>query len=145
MRAAIDAHRNGTSIRAQSGLFNAKKSGLQSICRTMLVPNSARIRTRPGPSSVAFVQADTPDQAAKASMTVQAGPKTQFGGFHCGLRRSAYQEPTVVVQPPTARTRTTVTLATTMGMANGNTRMERAGGSFAQTWIRTASRSSRGR
>jgi hypothetical protein len=39
-------------------------------------------------SPVAFVHADTPDQAAKANMTVQAGPKTQFGGFHDGLRRS---------------------------------------------------------
>jgi hypothetical protein len=131
MRAAIDAHRNGTSIRAQSGLFYAKKSGLQSICRTMLVPNRARIRTRPEPSFMAFVQADTPDQAARAKMTIQTGPKTQFGGFHGGLRRSAYQEPTVVVQPPTARTTITVTLATTIGMGKGNTQMERPGGSFA--------------
>src|SRR5665213_1574648 len=118
MRAAIDAHRNGTSIRAQSGLFNAKKSGLQSICRTMLTPNSARIRTRPGSSFPTFVQVDTPDHAARAKITVQAGPKTQFGGFHGGLRRCSYQVPTVVVQPPTARTKITVTLATTTGMAN---------------------------
>ena len=41
---------------------------------------------------MAFVQADTPDQAARANMTVQAGPKTQFGGFHCGLRSFAYQD-----------------------------------------------------
>jgi hypothetical protein len=80
---------------------------------------------------MAFVQADTPDQAARANMTVQAGPKTQFGGFHGGLLSFAYQEPTVVVQPPTARTRITMTLATTMGMANWNTRMEPAGSSFA--------------
>ena len=86
----------------------------------MLTPNSVRIRARPRSSSTALVQAHTPDQAASANMTVQAGPKTQFGGFHCGLRRSAYQVPTVVVQPPTARTKITVALAITMGMAMGN-------------------------
>src|ERR1700750_3116663 len=118
MRAAIESQRKGTSIRAQSGLFNAKKSGLQSMCSTMLTPNSARIKTRPGSSPTAFVQANTPEHAARAKMTVQAGPKTQFGGFHCGLRRDAYQVPTVVVQPPTARTRIAVTLATIIGMAN---------------------------
>jgi hypothetical protein len=90
------------------------------------MPKSVRIRTRPG-SSVAFVHADTPDQAAKANMTVQAGPKTQLGGFQGGLRRSPYQVPTVVVQPPTARTRITATLANTMGTVNCDTQMEGAG------------------
>src|ERR1700709_1656752 len=99
MSAAIESHRNGISIRAQSGLFSAKKSGLQSMWKTTLMLKSARIRIRPA-SSVAFIQADTPDQAARANMTVQAGPKTQLGGFHGGLRRSSYQVPTVVVQPP---------------------------------------------
>jgi hypothetical protein len=48
-------------------------------------------------------------------MTVQAGPKIQFGGFHDGLRRSSYQVPTVVVPPPTASIKITMTIAATMG------------------------------
>ena len=115
MRAAIESQRNGTSTSAQSGRFNAKKSGLQSICRTILLAKSERIRIRPA-SSGALVHAETPDHAAKPNMTVQAGPNIQFGGFQDGLRRSSYQGPTVVVHPPTASTRITVAAAITIGV-----------------------------
>jgi hypothetical protein len=49
------------------------------------------MKARPGPSSTTLFHADTPDQAARDKMTVQAGPKIQFGGFHDGLRKSRYQ------------------------------------------------------
>lgn len=113
--AMIESHRNGTSIKAQSGRFSVKKSGLQSMCRTMLMPKRTTIKTCPEPS--ARVHAKTPDHAAKPRIIVQAGPKIQLGGFHEGLRRYRYQGPTVVIHPPTARTISVVIIATMIGMA----------------------------
>jgi hypothetical protein len=83
----------------------------------MFMPKSTKISICPL-SSATFVQANTPDQAARANITVQAGANTQFGGVHGGLRKCPYQVPTVVVKLPTARTRITATLAITMGMTN---------------------------
>ena len=48
-------------------------------------------------------------------MTAHAGPKTQFGGFHIGLRRLRYQSPAVVVMPPNPKTKTVMMTATMIG------------------------------
>ncbi len=80
----------------------------------MLIPNRTSIRTC-SVDETAFVQANTPDQAARPSINVHTGAKTRFGGFHDGLRSSRYQGPTVAVEPPTPSINSTVKAAITIG------------------------------
>src|ERR1700744_2122985 len=115
MSATIEIHKNGTSIRAQSGRRKLKNRGLQSMCRTTLMPNSKRIRNS-SPEEDPLVQAETPAHPASARITVHAGPKIESGGFQAGFCRSRYQGPTVVIQAPKPSMRRTIPAAIMIGI-----------------------------
>ncbi len=112
--AKIESQRNGTSISAQSGRWNVKNSGLQTMWKNIFRPNSARTRSWVA-SSGASVHPNTPDHPASPRMIVHAGPNAQFGGFQLGFRRSRYQGPIEVDTAPMANTRMVMIADTIMG------------------------------
>jgi hypothetical protein len=56
----------------------------------------------------------TPLVAMQMKITVHPGPNAQFGGFHDGFRKLAYQSPTSVNRPPVMATTLTEAIATRM-------------------------------
>jgi hypothetical protein len=56
----IESQRNGTSIKAQSGLRRLKNNGLHNMCSTRFTPKKRLIRSWAA-ESVAFVQARMPE------------------------------------------------------------------------------------
>ena len=113
--AAIESHKNPTSINAQSGRWSLKNNRLHNELQAKFMANKAMMVVRLLLVS-AFRHASTPAVAAHAKMVVHAGPNNQSGGFHDGCLSAKYQDPKLVSSPPTIAAATATVTATIIGL-----------------------------
>jgi lambda repressor-like predicted transcriptional regulator len=115
INAAIESHKNPTSINAQSGRCSLKKSRLHNELHKKFSANKPIMVARLLGVS-ARRQASTPAVAAQANMVVHAGPNNQSGGFHDGCLRAKYHGPKFVNSPPTTAAAMATVTATIIGL-----------------------------
>ena len=83
--------------------------------RKPLSANTPMIHSRVARLGAVF-QLTIPDSAVSAKMRVHAGPNSQSGGCHDGLRRSQYQGPRSVIVAPSAATNAAARAPATKGI-----------------------------